>query len=217
MYEFLAHCCSVCECQCRLRRTSKGTSTSTVLVVCEQADGAAATVHAAPPAVRYVQLRHSVHAVRQEAAAMADGQVTLEVAYPLVQRFEQFVVSIQNYYELFSWEEAPLHDVVYPLSTGVVYTLLVLLWSTCREKPYPPGSAEAKHVAMEQKQTDQALKPFVGAPLHAQSFGALASCDTCRRRRVYGVLTRPVTSGPRSNSQLESMRWVARHDGGDDL
>jgi len=95
--------------------------------------------------------------------AMPAEPVTLEVAYTYVEQFEQFVVSIQDYYSLFSWEEAPLHEIVYPLSTGVIYTLLVLLWATCREKPYPPGSAEAKHVAMELKQTDNALKPFVGA------------------------------------------------------
>jgi hypothetical protein len=83
----------------------------------------------------------------------------------VVERFEQLVVSIAQYYELFSWEEAPLHDVVYPLSTGVIYTLVVALWATCREKPFPAGSAEAKHVEMELKQTDQALKPFVGAPI----------------------------------------------------
>ncbi len=94
---------------------------------------------------------------------MATAELTVE--YPLLEQFEQLVVSIQKYYEFFSWEEAPLHDVVYPLSTGVIYTLLVLLWATCREKPYPPGSAEAKHVEMELKQTDQALKPFVGAPI----------------------------------------------------
>ena len=74
-------------------------------------------------------------------------------------------VGWRRYYQLFSWEEAPLHDIVYPLSTGIIYTLIVLLWATCREKPFPAGSAEAKHVEMELKQTDQALKPFVGAPV----------------------------------------------------
>ena len=74
------------------------------------------------------------------------------------------LVGWRRYYQLFSWEEAPLHDIVYPLSTGIIYTLIVLLWATCREKAFPAGSAEAKHVEMELKQTDKALKPFVGAP-----------------------------------------------------
>jgi hypothetical protein len=115
-------------------------------------------------AVGRATVRLRVYALSVEAgAAMATAELTVE--YSLLEQFEQLVVSIQKYYEFFSWEEAPLHDVVYPLSTGVIYTLLVLLWATCREKPYPPGSAEAKHVEMELKQTDQALKPFVGAPI----------------------------------------------------
>ena len=101
----------------------------------------------------------------------------------------KMLVGWRRYYQLFSWEEAPLHDIVYPLSTGIIYTLIVLLWATCREKAFPAGSAEAKHVEMELKQTDKALKPFVGAPRvcldgwrHARAARARAHTQRARER-----------------------------------
>lgn len=95
---------------------------------------------------------------------MGGATASLVVTYSLHERFEHFVVDIQDYYAQFSWEEAPLHDVVYPLATGVIYTLVVILWACTREAPFPAGSREEAYVAREAKQTEAALKPFVGAP-----------------------------------------------------
>jgi hypothetical protein len=94
----------------------------------------------------------------------AEEKVALQVTYSAREQFDHFVVSIQDYYDTFSWEAAPLHDIAYPLTTGVIYTLLVIIWAYTREAPFPAGSREAAYVAKESKQTEAALKPFVGTP-----------------------------------------------------
>ena len=90
----------------------------------------------------------------------------LYVNYSLHERFLHFCADIQEFHDLFSWHTAPLRDWRIPLATGVVYTLIVLLWAWRRPPPPEKGSFEAERQAVIDKNTDLILKPFLNEINH---------------------------------------------------
>ena len=99
----------------------------------------------------------------------------LYVNYSLHERFLHFCADIQEFHDLFSWHTAPLRDWRIPLATGVVYTLIVLLWAWRRPPPPEKGSFEAERQAVIDKNTDLILKPFLGPSLSLSPFCARPS------------------------------------------